>query len=305
MPSPVCSVLILARNSAEQLPAALSSVAMQRCQGIETIVVDDGSSDGTAAWLSKLASEWSGFRFIQTDGVGPAKARNAGIEQASAPVVGFLDADDWWWPNKLKAQLAFHAAHPKTAFSFTDYLEVSQDGEGRGTCFEHWQCPIRLRETSDYLGIGDDLNLKPYFVGTSTVLANKAALEEAGGFGGPVSAEGGDLWLRLAAHSPIACSKSISTSYLVRGDSAALTSDEITGPGRPRAELVQAASDASAVVRRPLPPLRLGKAATASLLSAARYFIGRRPASDAEASRLCLLIAGSHSALPCLSRERK
>jgi glycosyltransferase involved in cell wall biosynthesis len=246
MPSPVCSVLILARNSLDYLPTALSSVAMQRCRDIETIVVDDGSSDGTGAWLAKLAGDWSGFRFIQPDSVGPAKARNAGIELASAPVVGFLDAGDWWWPNKLKAQLAFHAAHPRTAFSFTDYLEVSQDGEGRGTCFEHWQCPIRLRETSDYLGLDDDLNLKPNLVGTSTVLANKAALEGAGGFGGAVSADGGDLWLKLAAHSPIACSKLISTSYLIRPNIAASNCEEPTRLDEPRAELAQTAPDASA-----------------------------------------------------------
>jgi glycosyltransferase involved in cell wall biosynthesis len=290
MPSPVCSVLILARNSLDHLPTALSSVAMQRCRDIETIVVDDGSSDGTAAWLTKLAGDWSGFRFIQTDSVGPAKARNAGIELASAPVVGFLDAGDWWWPNKLKAQLAFHAAHPRTAFSFTDYLEVSQDGEGRGTCFEHWQCPIRLRETSDYLGLDDDLNLKPNLVGTSTVLANKAALEGAGGFGGAVSADGGDLWLKLAAHSPIACSKLISTSYLIRPNIAASNCEEPTRLDEPRAELAQTAPDASAAPTRsrtfmPLPPLRLAKAAKAGILNAAFHFIGGQRASRKNLTR--------------------
>src|SRR5271165_5745371 len=155
MRRPACSVVILARNSLKHLPDALSSVAMQRCPDVETIVVDDGSTDGTDVWLAKMAKDWSDFRYLQTDGVGLASARNAGIELASAPAVAFLDAGDQWRANKLKAQLAFHMAHPGTAFSFTDYLQVSQEGEGRGTCFEHWQCPVRLRDTADYLTLGD------------------------------------------------------------------------------------------------------------------------------------------------------
>jgi hypothetical protein len=59
---------------------------------------------------------------------------------------------------KLKAQLAFHSAHPESAFLFTDYLQVSQEGEGRGTCFEQLECPIRLRNTTDYLRLDDELN---------------------------------------------------------------------------------------------------------------------------------------------------
>ncbi len=256
MPSPVCSVLILAHNSLEHLPDALSSVAMQRCHDIETIVVDDGSSDGTHAWLEKIANDWSGFRVIQTGGVGPAQARNAGIERASGPVISFLDASGWWWPGKLKTQLAFHSQHPGTGFSFTDYLQVSQEGEGRGTCFEHLECPIRLRQTTDYLRLDDDLSLQPGFVGTSTVLANKAALEQAGGFSALAPAEASDLWMKIAAQSSIACSKSISASYLVSPESAAQLSKETAHPAEVPSPVAQ-------------------NRGTARLLSAARFLWGR------------------------------
>ncbi|MGO9173596.1 MAG: glycosyltransferase family 2 protein [Rhodomicrobium sp.] len=288
MPSPVCSVIILAHNCLDYLPDALSSVAMQRCRDIETIVVDDGSCDATAAWLRKLADDWSGLRIIETDGIGPAKARNAGIELASAPSVAFLDAGDWWWPRKLEAQLAFHTAHPGMAFSFTDYLHVSQDGERRGTAFEHLQSPIRLRDTTDYLRLDNALNLilGPNFVGTSTVLASKAALEEAGGFDAPVPGEDRDLWHRLAAHSPVACSKSISTNHLVRSGGAASNSEAPIRLDEAPAELAQTGPGLSSAANRrsrsflSLPHLRLRKAATASLLSTAFHFVGGLPASE-------------------------
>jgi len=280
-------VIVLAHNCLDYLPNALSSVAMQRCRDIETIVVDDGSCDGTAAWLRKLADDWSGLRIIETDGIGPAKAWNAGIELASSPIVAFLDAGDWWWPRKLEAQLAFHAAHPGLAFSFTDYLRVSQDGERRGTAFEHLQSPIRLRDTTDYLRLDNALNLilGPNFVGTSTVLASKAALEEAGGFAGPVSEEDWGLWHRLAAHSPIACSKSISTNHLVRSGRAASNSEAPIRLDEAPAELAQTAPGLSSAANRrprafmPLSPLWLGKAATASLVSIALHFVGGQRAS--------------------------
>jgi glycosyltransferase involved in cell wall biosynthesis len=287
MPSPVCSVIILAHNCLDYLPEALSSVAMQRCRGLETIVVDDGSCDGTAAWLRKIADDWSGLRIVETDSIGPAKARNAGLELANSPAVAFLDAGDWWWPGKLEAQLAFHAAHPGLAFSFTDYLHVSQDGERRGTAFEHLQSPIRLRDTTEYLRLDDALNLilGPDFVGTSTVLASKAALEEAGGFAAPVSGEDWDLWHRLAAHSPIACSKSISTNHLVRSGGAASNSEAPIRPDEAPAELAQTAPGLSPAANRrswgfmPLPPLRFGKAAKAGLFSIARHFVAGQQAS--------------------------
>ena len=281
MTNPVCSAIILAHNCLDYLPDALSSVAAQRCRDVETIVVDDGSCDATAEWLKTLADDWAGLRIVETGGIGPAKARNAGIELASSPSVAFLDAGDWWWPGKLKAQLAFHAAHPGLAFSFTDYLRVSQDGEHRGTAFEHLRSPIRLRETADYLPLDNASNiiLGPDFVGTSTVMASKAALEEAGGFAAPASGEDWALWHKLAADSPIACSKSISTNHLVESGRAVENSAASIRLDETRAELGQAASGLSSTANRQFQPSRQKKAATASRWSFARYFgIGRRQA---------------------------
>jgi glycosyltransferase involved in cell wall biosynthesis len=247
-------------------------------------------------------------------GIGPAKARNAGIALANAPLVAFLDADDWWWPKKLAAQIAYHAAHPETAFSFANYLQVSASGDSLGACFEFWRAELLQRKTADYLPLVDALPLllATNLVGTSTVVASRAALEKAGGFGDLPSAEDWDLWLRLVAEFPVACSKSVTTTYLVRAGSASSSREariaatdtiirryegtpiasvrHAAGIARARldvarAELAQsegrltlaAAYHASAFMAHPC--ARTGKAATASVLNAARQFLGGQAAS--------------------------
>ncbi len=309
MPTRACSVIIPTRDCLDYLPAALSSIAMQHLDGLEVIVVDDGSLDGTVEWVAK---HWPDVRVVETGGVGPAKARNAGIALSNAPLVAFLDADDWWWPKKLAPQIAYHAAHPETAFSFTDYLHVAE-GESRGTCFEHWQAPLRQRESADYFALDEALSvlLATNLVGTSTVVASKAALEKAGGFANLASAEDWDLWLRLAAASPVACCKSLTATYLMRPGSATqkreariAAIEEIIrryedAPGASvrhsaaiararldvaRAELAQSAGRHTSAARYhsraflALPSARLGKAATASVLNAARLLLGGRGA---------------------------
>ncbi len=214
----VCSVIIPARNCIEDLPVALASVEMQRARDIEAIVIDDGSSGGTSARLAKRSSDWPALRVTGTERSGGAAARNAGIEAARAPLIAFLDAGNWWWPEKLLEQTDYHAAHPDIAFSFTDYLSVSADGESLGTCFEHWQPPLRRRPKTGYFRLPDALQflLAMNLAGTSTVVASKAALEKAGGFRDFASAEDWDLWLRLAAEAHAACSTSVTATSVMR-----------------------------------------------------------------------------------------
>jgi glycosyltransferase involved in cell wall biosynthesis len=218
MESPVCSVILFAHNCRDRLHTALSSAAMQRAGNIEIIVLHDGSAGGTAAWLEERSRQWPALRAIETGGTGRAEARNAAIEAARAPLIAFLDADDWWWPGKLRGQIAFHAANPETAFSFTDYLHISPDGESGGRCFEYWRPRLSRRPVSGYFRLQDALSviLETNLAGTSTVVANKTALEKAGGFRPLPSAADWALWLELASQGSVACNKAITVSYLVR-----------------------------------------------------------------------------------------
>ena len=184
MRSAVCSVIVAANNRLEHLAVAVASARVQLAQGVEVIALDDGSNPGVQAWLAARAKERPGLRIVETGGLTPPRARNAAIEAARAPLIAFLDPSCWWWPNKLAEQAEYHAAHPETAFSFTDYLRVSPDGEHRGTCFQFWQPMGERRHKRGYSALPNALQvaLASSVIGTSTAVASKAALEKAQGF---------------------------------------------------------------------------------------------------------------------------
>jgi glycosyltransferase involved in cell wall biosynthesis len=97
-------VVIPAYNANAYLREALESVLAQGSLVGKVIVVDDGSSDGTAAIAAALSNT---VELIQLQGNhGAATARNAGLAQCAAEFVAFLDADDRWLPGKLDAQIA-------------------------------------------------------------------------------------------------------------------------------------------------------------------------------------------------------
>ncbi len=308
MDRPDCSIVVPAYNCLGYLPAALSSIQVQRTPNVEIIVLDDGSTDGTGPWLAAHSREWPALRVIETGGIGPAKARNAGIGAARAPLIAFLDADDWWWPEKLRVQLAYHHAHPETAFSFGDYLHISPEGESRGSCFDYWRPRLARKAPSGYFRLNDALGiiLATNLVGTSTVMARKQALEAAGGFAELASAEDWALWLRLSEHAPAACTRSITASYLMRAESQTSNREaridsmarivasygkhksasvrQSAVKARARIDIARAEharlsgrhSSAALYHSRALmalPSARLGKAATASILSAALHFV--------------------------------
>jgi glycosyltransferase involved in cell wall biosynthesis len=219
MQKPICSIVIPAQNCLAFLPAALASIELQQADDLEVIVVDDGSTDGTGAWLEAQARERRGMRLLRGAGAGPSKARNLGIAAAAAPLIAFLDADDWWLPNKLLAQIAFHNANPSAGFSFGDYLHITPDGLNRGTCFDYWRSDIRRRGHAGYADLPEPeaVLLATNLVGTSTVVARKDALEACGGFSGVLpSADDWELWLRLACRYSVGCTKAVTGAYLMR-----------------------------------------------------------------------------------------
>lgn len=111
MNPPDISVIIPAHDAAGTLPDAIASVRAQQVP-VRIIVVDDGSTDGTASLLESWASDRDLVAIRQVR-QGPAAARNRGLDSIiMSPFVAFLDGDDVWVPGKLRAQRALLDANP-------------------------------------------------------------------------------------------------------------------------------------------------------------------------------------------------
>nr|WP_294564945.1 glycosyltransferase family A protein [uncultured Rhodopila sp.] len=214
---PEVSVIIPTRDALDRLPAAVASIGPN--PNLEILIVDDGSTDGTLAWLGELAVADHRVRFMHGSKTGPSRARNLAIGAARAPLVAFLDADDRWLPGKLDAQLALHRAHPEIGLSFTDYRHINARSHDRGGCFAHWpRFAARLGTATEPFILARPVATlyAEHVVGTSTVMARTDLLQQAGGFNtGLASAEDWDMWLTLAGYAPVGVVPNILADNLV------------------------------------------------------------------------------------------
>jgi glycosyltransferase involved in cell wall biosynthesis len=110
------SCVIPVHNGARYLREALDSVEGQTYRAIEVIVVDDGSTDDSAA---VAAGHPASARVHAQPNAGPAAARNRGVRAARGEYLAFLDADDLWHPEKVARQVARFRARPELGFSVT------------------------------------------------------------------------------------------------------------------------------------------------------------------------------------------
>ena len=189
------SAVIPAYNAAWCLRRAIDSVLNQSFREVQAIVVDDGSTDGTAAVLASYAGQ---VKVVTKPNGGLSSARNAGIRAATGEYVAFLDADDRWLPHKLERQVAWMDAHPDAVFCSTAARVVNAAGATTG----EWQCANYPGSTLE--GI---FARNAYVAGSgSAVLARRGALLAAGGFDERLkSLEDIDMWMRLAARGDYHC----------------------------------------------------------------------------------------------------
>jgi glycosyltransferase involved in cell wall biosynthesis len=109
MESKLVSVIIPVYNGAMYLAEALDSVFAQDYRPLEVMVVDDGSTDDTAA----VAKKYRQTIYLCQANQGPPAARNAGLKHCTGDLIAFLDSDDLWVPGKLSMQAAYLEMHPQ------------------------------------------------------------------------------------------------------------------------------------------------------------------------------------------------
>jgi glycosyltransferase involved in cell wall biosynthesis len=106
---PAVAIVVPARNAVETIGLVVEDVRRQDPQGVHMVVVDDASTDGTAAAVARLAVDLPWLSVVKGGGGGPAAARNAGARATSAPWLAFVDADvrlDTSWLRNGLAHIA-------------------------------------------------------------------------------------------------------------------------------------------------------------------------------------------------------
>jgi glycosyltransferase involved in cell wall biosynthesis len=185
--APLVSAVTIVRNGERFLAEALESALGQSYGDLELIVVDDGSTDRSAEIAERYVKSASGrVRLVrQAGGVsrGMSAARTLGVRAAQGDLIGFLDADDLWLPEKIIEQVAALEANPEAGMVY-----------GRTQMWHSWD-PNAVRSDHGFdLGVEPDrlyppLQLLPQLLEnraqtptTCNALIRRAAYEEAGGF---------------------------------------------------------------------------------------------------------------------------
>ncbi|MFW8600698.1 glycosyltransferase family 2 protein [Desulfobacterota bacterium M19] len=183
---PTVSVIIPAYNRAAMLPRAIDSVLSQDGVDFELLVVDDGSNDDTAVLLKDYGSH---LTVISQAHQGVSAARNAGIRAARAPLLAFLDSDDWFLKGKLACQSALMLVNPGAL--------VSHTGEKWLRRGKHLNQKKRHRKEGGNI-FGRCLRLCA--VGMSTIMARRELFSRFGMFDESLPCcEDYELWLRVSA----------------------------------------------------------------------------------------------------------
>jgi len=185
--TPLVTVYMTVKNGLPFIRQAIDSILHQSYVNWEAVIVDDGSSDGTDAWLRDLSLGDTRFNVVLTSGVGRAAALNLALGKARGEWVANLDADDIFHPKKLEIQIACLVANPEIEFLCSLGKEFREE-----IPFLHLPDPIpEPVDVSRAMAIQNR-------VGHSSVMICRKSLMKVGGYNEERTMQVDlDLWYRL------------------------------------------------------------------------------------------------------------
>jgi glycosyltransferase involved in cell wall biosynthesis len=202
------SLVIATFNHGRVLPEALDSALAQTLKGLEIVVVDDGSTDDTAAVLARYAGK---IRVVRQPNRGLAAARNTGLATARGRYVSFLDADDVLMPTKLAEQQALLERAPTVGWTYCDVLIETVATGAQVRASERFGYGARMLDGWLFPEL-----IHGNFIPAIGPLIRRGVLDAAGGFDEQLTAlEDWDLWLRLSLISEARYSPAVLVRYRV------------------------------------------------------------------------------------------
>lgn len=185
------SVIIPTYNRAMKVARAVASVLYQTFRDFEVIVVDDGSGDRTRSVLEHFGTNIRVLLHEENKGV--SAARNTGIQASQAPLIAFLDSDDYWLPEKLTRQIEFFRLHRDGLACQAEEIWIRR-GRRVNPMGKHAKPSGEIFRPS----------LKLCLVSPSAVMLRRSLLDEVGLFDESLRAcEDYDLWLRISCRHPV------------------------------------------------------------------------------------------------------
>jgi glycosyltransferase involved in cell wall biosynthesis len=212
------TVVVPTRNRPDLLALTLTSILRQRDVNLQVIVVDDASTEPTAAMVSRFGD--SRIRMArQSVRQGVSAARNRGVSEATTEWVAFCDDDDLWSPDKLSRQLA-SARSQRRDWAYAGCVFVDAELEVRGG-----SPPLPPEALSAALF---RYNALP--AGASNVVMRKSVLDRVGGFDHRLThLPDWDLWLRLVRDSIPAWVNEPLVGYRIHAGNASFRTIEMLG----------------------------------------------------------------------------
>lgn len=203
--NPLVSVIIPAYNHELYIEEALQSVIDQTYPNIELIVINDGSTDGTAKVITDFISRHQNhnIQFINKQNEGVCKTLNKGLEMSTGEYVAFLASDDLWLSDRVSIQVRFLEKNENIGMVFSDAwflrfttktdIKWSNYKPGISSYFKNG-----IQNEDMYI-----LLLTHAIIPALTVMIRKQILKEVGFFDENLVYEDYDMWLRIAMQYPL------------------------------------------------------------------------------------------------------
>jgi glycosyltransferase involved in cell wall biosynthesis len=194
---PHVTAAIVTHNRAAYVPRSIKSILAQTYRDLELVVVDDGSTDDTAAAVEPYLDR---IRYVRREHEGKAATRNAAVELAEGELVAFCDSDDCWHPNRIERQLHVLEQHPDAGMVHGHIALIDSDSRPLPelTAAHRALLARAHRHGATYAGYAADCRCF-----SSTILVRRDVFDAVGPYDCSLPIEDYDFYLRLVLEFPV------------------------------------------------------------------------------------------------------